>query len=91
MKETCKLEERKKLVVRLKRLELNDIEEILEKLRQAQVCSCIAKLSLTVDHSLPVFSFAIILMHFRFCLLAVKLIWGYFNVHAIKRFCKLCS
>ena len=43
MEDSCKLEERKKLVVKLKRLELNDIEEILEKLRQAQVCSCIAK------------------------------------------------
>ena len=52
MKDTCKLEERKKLVVTLKRLELNDIKEILEKLRQAQVCSCIANSLLTVDHSL---------------------------------------
>ena len=43
MKDTRKLEERKKLVVKLKRLDLNDIEEILEKLRQAQVCFCIAK------------------------------------------------
>ena len=66
MEDSCKLEERKKLVVKLKRLELNDIEEILEKLRQAQVCSCIAKLPLTVDHSLLVFSFAIMLMHVRF-------------------------
>ena len=49
MKDTCKLEERKKLVVKLKRLELNDIKEIWEKSRRAQVCCCIAHLHLHVD------------------------------------------